>query len=228
MHFLARTLAFLFAALLMIIIGTLLWLQFSQTEPQVTQTTTRSFHTDSAKSTNPAPESRSSQRDSPISTSVQSPLPLGPNPPLRTTTGLVIPVIGVTPDELVDTYTQSRWGGRSHDAIDIVAPHNCPVVAAQAGRVVRLFQSIRGGTTIYELGPHEDTVYYYAHLDHYVAGLAEGMNVERGQLLGYVGDTGDAGAGNYHLHFAIWLIQDPKHYWDGTNINPYPMLRLVK
>jgi murein DD-endopeptidase MepM/ murein hydrolase activator NlpD len=138
---------------------------------------------------------------------------------------LIIPVAGIKATQLVDTYTQARSGGRAHDAIDIIAPHNTPVLAATSGTILRLFQSKLGGTTLYQLGPDQHTVYYYAHLDHYADGLAQGSAVKQGEIIGYVGDTGDAGAGNYHLHFAIWKIEDPKKFWDGQNINPYPILR---
>jgi murein DD-endopeptidase MepM/ murein hydrolase activator NlpD len=84
---------------------------------------------------------------------------------------------------------------------------------------------VPGGITIYQLAPDNRTVYYYAHLDHYSDGLAEGHIAHRGEVIAYVGDTGNAGAGNYHLHFSILIVTDPKRYWDGTNINPYPLLR---
>ena len=99
------------------------------------------------------------------------------------------------------------------------------MLAAADGRIVKLWQSVPGGTTIYQLGPDNHTIYYYAHLDRYADGLAEGQDVRRGQVIAYVGDTGNAGAGNYHLHFSISIVSDPKRYWDGTNINPYPLLR---
>lgn len=137
----------------------------------------------------------------------------------------MIPVVGVKPEQLQDTFTAARSEGRVHDAIDIPAAHNAPVVAATEGRILKLFQSARGGVTIYELGADERTVYYYAHLDHYADGLTEGKLVKQGETIAYVGDTGNAGAGNYHLHFAIWTVSDPKHFWDGANVNPYPLLR---
>ena len=139
---------------------------------------------------------------------------------------LLIPVEGVKPSELRDTFDAARSEGRVHDAIDIAAPRGTPVVAAADGRVVKLFQSAKGGTTIYQLAAaDEHFVFYYAHLDHYADGLTEGHVARRGETIAYVGDTGNAGPGNCHLHFAIWLITDPKHYWDGQNINPYPLLR---
>jgi peptidoglycan LD-endopeptidase LytH len=139
--------------------------------------------------------------------------------------GLLIPVQGVAAASLVDTYEQSRGQGRRHDAIDIIAPRGTPVLAVADGMVMKLFQSDRGGITLYELAPDRRTIYYYAHLDRYAAGIAEGKPLRRGQVLGYVGDTGDAEPGNYHLHFEVSTTADPKKYWGGTPENPYPLLR---
>ena len=138
--------------------------------------------------------------------------------------GLVIPVAGIRPEQLQDTYTQSRSEGRVHNAIDIMAARNTPVVAAADGTVIKLFQSERGGITLYQLGTDNRTVYYYAHLERYADGLAENRFMRRGELLGYVGDSGNAGRDNCHLHFSIWLVTDPKRFWDGENLNPYPLL----
>jgi peptidoglycan LD-endopeptidase LytH len=138
---------------------------------------------------------------------------------------LIIPVAGVRPDQLHDTYSESRSEGRVHDAIDIPAPQGTPVLAAADGTIVKLFHSERGGTTIYQLSTDNRFVYYYAHLDRYAEGLTEGHFAKQGETIAYVGDSGNAGAGNYHLHFSIALISDPKHYWQGVNINPYPLLK---
>lgn len=141
------------------------------------------------------------------------------------TTELIIPVAGVRPDQLVDTFSAARSEGRMHDAIDIMAPKGTPVLAAASGRILRLFESKAGGTTIYELSADQKFIYYYAHLDRYADGLSEGRVVGQGETIAYVGDTGNAGAGNYHLHFSIAIASDPKRWWDGVNINPYPLLR---
>jgi peptidoglycan LD-endopeptidase LytH len=141
------------------------------------------------------------------------------------TVKLIIPVAGVKPEQLLDTFTDARSEGRSHDAIDISAPAGAPVLAASDGEIVRLFQSDKGGTTIYQLSPDKKLIFYYAHLQRYADGLYAGKFVRQGDVLAYVGDTGNAGAGNYHLHFSIAVIADPKRYWEGTNINPYPLLR---
>ncbi|HVF86912.1 MAG TPA: peptidoglycan DD-metalloendopeptidase family protein [Pyrinomonadaceae bacterium] len=140
-------------------------------------------------------------------------------------TKLLIPVAGVTADQLTDTYNDARSEGRTHNAIDIIAPRGTPVLAATDGRIVKLFYSERGGITIYQLDPDNRTVYYYAHLDRYADGLTEDHFARRGEVIGYVGDTGNAGAGNYHLHFSVSIVSDPKRHWDGENINPYPLLK---
>ena len=138
---------------------------------------------------------------------------------------LIIPVAGVRPEQLLDTFADSRSEGRLHDAIDIMAPVDTPVLAATEGKILKLNQSERGGTTIYQLAANQELVFYYAHLARYADGLVEGDVVRQGQVIAYVGDTGNAGAGNYHLHFSIAAVSDPTRYWEGTNINPYPLLR---
>jgi murein DD-endopeptidase MepM/ murein hydrolase activator NlpD len=138
---------------------------------------------------------------------------------------LIIPVAGVRPEQLRDTFSEARSEGRVHDAIDIPAPRGTPVIAAADGEIVKLFQSERGGTTIYQLSTDGKLVYYYAHLERYAEGLAEGHFAKQGETIAYVGDTGNAGAGNYHLHFSIAEISNPKDFWHGVNINPYPLLR---
>jgi murein DD-endopeptidase MepM/ murein hydrolase activator NlpD len=138
---------------------------------------------------------------------------------------LIIPVAGVRPEQLRDTFAEARSEGRVHDAIDIPAPRGTPVMAAADGPIVKLFQSERGGTTIYQLSSDGKFVYYYAHLDRYADGLSEGHFAKQGETIAYVGDTGNAGPGNYHLHFSIAEISSPKDFWHGVNINPYPLLR---
>jgi peptidoglycan LD-endopeptidase LytH len=138
---------------------------------------------------------------------------------------LLVPVVGVEGRDLVDTFTQSRSEGRSHNAIDIMAPKGTPVVAAAAGRVRRLHTSERGGLTVYVLLPDGHTVHYYAHLDAYAPGLKAGQAVRAGDFLGTVGETGNVAPGSPHLHFAIWTAPDSLGFWDGAPINPYPLLK---
>jgi murein DD-endopeptidase MepM/ murein hydrolase activator NlpD len=159
----------------------------------------------------------------PLPPPAESPTPISSN--FVGTVNLIIPVAGVKPEQLIDTFDDARSEGRVHDAIDIMAPAETPVLAAADGKIVKLFQSERGGATIYQLNANQDLIFYYAHLSRYADGLAEGDLVRQGQIIAYVGDTGNAGAGNYHLHFSIAAVSDPKRYWEGTNINPYPLLQ---
>ena len=175
--------------------------------------------------TQPTPEASPAL---PVPTSPASPGPT--SPPMPTPEGalpnnLIIPVAGVRPDQLRDTFSESRSEGRVHDAIDIAAPLGTPVLAVADGTIIKLFHSERGGTTVYQLSTDQKFIYYYAHLDRYAEGLTEGRIAKQGETIAYVGDSGNAGAGNYHLHFSVALVSDPKRYWQGMNINPYPLLR---
>lgn len=139
--------------------------------------------------------------------------------------GLAIPVPGVKPDQLVDTYDAARANGRVHDAIDIMAPEGTPVLAAADGTIEKLFFSHGGGgITIYERSPDGQWQYYYAHLQGYAPGLHEGEKVKRGQVIARVDHTGDAAASAPHLHFAINRMQPGQGWWQGEPINPYPLL----
>jgi len=137
---------------------------------------------------------------------------------------LLLPVEGVSPGQLRDTYNDARSGGRVHDAIDIHAPRGTPVLATTGGTIIKLHHSGLGGITLYQLDDDGRTRYYYAHLDRYAAGIAQGVRVERGQVIGYVGDTGNAAPGDCHLHFAIAILNDVSRWWGGTNVNPYDVL----
>jgi len=148
-----------------------------------------------------------------------------PESELATTPGLMIPVVGVRPDQLIDNFSQTRSEDRYHDAIDIPAPAATPVIAAADGEIVRFWDSELGGITIYQITADRQFVLYYAHLQGRAEGINVGMTVRKGSTIGYVGDTGNAGAGNFHLHFSIARITDPKRFWEGTNINPYPLLK---
>ena len=138
---------------------------------------------------------------------------------------LIIPVAGIKSEQLQDTFTAARSGGRVHDAIDIMAPGGSPVLAAADGKIVKFFDSALGGITIYEQSTDGKYVYYYAHLQKRADGLNVGDTVRQGTTIGYVGDTGNAGPGNYHLHFSLFEVTDPKRLWEGNNINPYPLLK---
>ena len=138
--------------------------------------------------------------------------------------GLAIPVLGVKSNQLVDTFNAARGAGRRHDAIDIMAPEGTPVIATTDGKVEKLFNSVRGGRTIYVRSPDQKWTYYYAHLQDYAPGLHEGQDVKRGQVIGKVGHTGDASAEGPHLHMAINSMAAGERWWQGRPINPYPLL----
>src|SRR5262245_58070870 len=141
---------------------------------------------------------------------------------------LIIPVEGGRPSDLHDTFYAARSGGRVHRAIDIMVPRGTPVLAASDGEIVRIGRNRLGGKIIYQLSADEKLVFYYAHLDHY-ADIRVGDYVRQGDVIGYVGNTGNAGPGNYHLHFSILVaVANPKKVWKGSAINPYPMLRRTK
>lgn len=138
---------------------------------------------------------------------------------------LMIPVLGITPEALTNTFAESRAAGaRRHDAIDIMAAEGTPIVAAAPGFVERLFRSDDGGNTIYVRSHDRRLIYYYAHLDRYALGLREGARVVAGTPLGTVGLTGNADPSAPHLHFAVHRMSRNDGWWEGRAINPYPML----
>lgn len=139
-------------------------------------------------------------------------------------TGLRIPVAGVAAAQLSDTFNDRREGERAHEALDIMAPRGTPVLAAADGNVAKLFTSQRGGLTVYEFDPTSTWAYYYAHLDRYAPDLVEGRQLRQGEVIGYVGSTGNADASAPHLHFAIFVLGPQKRWWEGTAIDPYPLL----
>jgi murein DD-endopeptidase MepM/ murein hydrolase activator NlpD len=138
---------------------------------------------------------------------------------------LLIPVAGVDRAALVSSFSDARGSSRVHEALDVLAPRGTPVVAVETGTIVKLFRSVRGGTTIYQFDPSGAYCYYYAHLDRYESGLGEGDTVERGQIIGYVGTTGNAPPGTPHLHFAIFRLGPERQWWEGVPIDPYLVLR---
>lgn len=163
----------------------------------------------------PAPEAAEKQ----VSTAEADPVAVAPS-------GLAVPVAGVTPTQLIDTYTQSRGGGaRVHNAIDIMADHGTPVVAAAPGRLEKLFFSKGGGgITAYVRSADGRWQYYYAHLQDYAPGLKEGQEIRRGDPIGRVGVTGNSDPNGPHLHFAINRMSDGEKWWQGKPVNPYPLL----
>ena len=137
---------------------------------------------------------------------------------------LRIPVDGVVNAALQPSFDQGRGGGR-HEAIDILAPRGTPVRAVESGVVGKLFTSVRGGLTVYQYDPTGTFCYYYAHLDRYADGLREGQTMAAGDVVGYVGTSGNAPPNTPHLHFAIYRLTEPRTWWKGTPIDPYLVLQ---
>ena len=138
---------------------------------------------------------------------------------------LMVPVEGVSPDKVPDTYWQARDGGaRSHQAVDILAKRGTPVLSADSGTVLRLAKSPLGGITIYATDVERRFVFYYAHLDGYAAGLREGQTVAQGEVIGYVGTTGNAPKNTPHLHFQVMRYVDARTWWNGPPLDPRPFL----
>jgi murein DD-endopeptidase MepM/ murein hydrolase activator NlpD len=138
---------------------------------------------------------------------------------------LTIPVAGIPGEGLVRSYHDARSGGRDHEAIDILAPTGTPVVAVEDGTIAKLFNSKAGGITLYQFDPDREYAYYYAHLDRYADGIKEGQAITRGQVIGYVGVSGNAPKNTPHLHFAVFRLTPEKNWWQGTPIDPYDILR---
>jgi murein DD-endopeptidase MepM/ murein hydrolase activator NlpD len=136
---------------------------------------------------------------------------------------MIVPVAGVARTAMRDMFNEVR-GDRRHEAIDILAPQGTPVIATDDGVVKKLFTSKPGGLTVYQFDPDQRFCYYYAHLDHYAAGLHEGQLLHRGEVLGYVGVTGNAPKNTPHLHFALIRLDVERRWWKGTYVNPYPLL----
>jgi murein DD-endopeptidase MepM/ murein hydrolase activator NlpD len=141
---------------------------------------------------------------------------------------LDMPVVGARTMDLRDSFQEARSGLRHHEAIDILAPRGTPVVAVDEGKIAKLFTSKQGGLTVYQFDRDDTHAFYYAHLDRYANGLAEGGYLRRGDPIGSVGTSGNAPPDTPHLHFAIFELGPEKHWWQGKPINPYPFLMKVK
>jgi peptidoglycan LD-endopeptidase LytH len=191
----------------------------------------------SAPTSSPTPGPKSAPASPPASgpkslASSPSPAPKSsPAPAARgvKSVGLIIPVEGGRPSDLRDTFFAARSGGRVHRAIDIMVPRGTRVLAATDGEIVRIGRNRLGGKIIYQLSEDKKYVFYYAHLDRFSDGLRVGDFVRQGDVIAYVGNTGNAGPGNYHLHFSVLIAgADPKKAWKGATVNPYPLLRRTK
>jgi murein DD-endopeptidase MepM/ murein hydrolase activator NlpD len=135
---------------------------------------------------------------------------------------LIVPVRGLSAADISDTWGAARGEGRQHEGVDIMAPHGAPVLAAADGEIVRFWNSERGGVTVYQADESGQLVYYYAHLSAYADNLKEGDRVRQGDVIGYVGATGNATTP--HLHFEIQRTPDARRWWNGRAVNPYPYL----
>ncbi|WP_343519822.1 M23 family metallopeptidase [Sphingomonas sp.] len=156
------------------------------------------------------------------------PVPAVARPPVAQTgpTAFIVPVQGIDVATLHNNWGEARGGGtRGHQGLDIMAPAGTPVLAAADGTVEKLyFSKGGGGVTLYQRAAGGRWMLYYAHLSGYASGIAEGRQVRAGETLAYVGDTGNAGTGNYHLHFAVATIAPGERWWQGTPVDPYPLL----
>ena len=137
----------------------------------------------------------------------------------------MLPLATLSAAQLSDNYTHARAGGATHEALDIMAPRGTPVLAIDDGRIAKLFLSKTGGITMYQFDPTGEYAYYYAHLDRYAEGIAEGDNLRKGQLIGYVGSTGNAQPDAPHLHLAVFRLGPERQWWRGTPINPFLIWR---
>ncbi len=139
---------------------------------------------------------------------------------------LRLPVDETDVDDLKGHFAQRRGGGsRAHEAVDILAPRHTPVLAVEDGQIAKLFHSKAGGITVYQFDPTTQFCFYYAHLQRYAPGLADGKRVSKGDVIGYVGTTGNAPPNTPHLHFAIFQLTDAKRWWEGRPIDPYLVFR---
>lgn len=150
--------------------------------------------------------------------------PLVADPVVLLEQQLLIPVAGVQAGALKDTFHEARGTAQFHEAIDIMAPKGTQVFAAADGKIAKLFNSKPGGLTIYQFDNSVKFAYYYAHLDRYAPNIKEGMKVKRGDLIGFVGTSGNADPQTPHLHFAVFALGTEKQWWKGSPINPFPML----
>ena len=138
---------------------------------------------------------------------------------------LRVPIDGVKPESLKGGFYEAREG-HPHEAVDIIAPRNTPVHAVQDGTIAKLFWSKGGGgNTIYEFDPSQRYAYYYAHLERYAAGVREGQHVAEGEVIGFVGTSGNAPRNTPHLHFAVFELGPERRWWRGKAIDPYPFFK---
>ena len=132
-----------------------------------------------------------------------------------------MPIDGADMEAFKGGFEERRGGDRPHEAVDMLAPRNTPVYAVENGTIAKLFYSKAGGLTIYQFDPSGRLCYYYAHLERYAEGLRDGQTVKQGEVIGYVGTSGNAPAGTPHLHFAVFELNADKKWWQGKPLDPY-------
>ncbi len=132
-----------------------------------------------------------------------------------------VPVAGIAVKDLVDSFLDRRGSTRQHNALDIMAPRNTPALAAVAGTIVKLHNSVAGGLSIYMKDQSSRFTLMYGHLESYRPGLAEGATVRRGEIIGFVGTSGNANPTAPHLHFQVMRADNPTEWWKGTPVNPF-------
>ena len=228
-----RRTAFAICALLAVAAGAMLGMRKEEADTQVIQPATPP----ASQTLAPAMPAREADKPSLVVQTIEAaaPSPALPPPPASVAGDtdisqlrlrvLTLPVQGVMPAQLSDTYTQARAAGAPHEAIDIMSARGTPVLAVEDGKVAKLFLSKPGGITIYQFDPASQYAYYYAHLDRYAEGLTEGASLRKGQVIGYVGSTGNASPDAPHLHFAIFKLEPERQWWRGTPLNPYLVWR---
>jgi murein DD-endopeptidase MepM/ murein hydrolase activator NlpD len=204
---------FVFGCVATLIVGFVLW------DPQPT-VSSDTVHAATAVSTSTPTIPSAAPHETPSATRVDLPRTESTSFPRHVT----IPVQGVSAADIHDTFSESRGADRKHEATDILAARGTPVIAADDGLIKKLFTSEQGGLTLYHFDPTEEYSYYYAHLDRYADGIREGVTVKRGEVIGYVGTTGNAPPNTPHLHFGIFKLGAEKNWWEGVPINPYPIL----
>jgi murein DD-endopeptidase MepM/ murein hydrolase activator NlpD len=152
-----------------------------------------------------------------------SPAEAAPVEPAGAAPRIAMPIAGLKPSDLRDSFAEIH-GGHRHEAIDILEPRGTPVLAVDDGVIVKKLLSVPGGITVYQFNPDRTLCYYYAHLERYAEPLAEGQSVVRGDTIGFVGTSGNAPPQTPHLHFAVYVLGPERRWWEGTAIDPYPLL----
>lgn len=118
----------------------------------------------------------------------------------------------------VDSWGDPRSGGRAHEGTDIIGPRGLAVYAVMDGVISRTYSGLALGGNSIRLSLPDGTYFFYAHLDSFAPGIASGVPVRAGQIIGYNGSSGNAGSP--HLHFEV-------HPQGGAAVNPYPLLKAI-